>query len=217
MMAKCSRKGGRKHDEFYKTLPAGGKYPKTLLDIGCGSCPEGEQILSSGIDLTGVDQDGETIRKVRRRLPQGAFAAADAAFWLDKQERHYEAVLIRRPDVIFRSENWHQVFRRLPKVLGDNGRVVVTTPGESEAGLCEKWLRETADTVRRSAAGNAEEAWIVTAADLRKTEEEENSRGSFIQSLSWEEDRPRMVCDLRTGRCTTASDGGGSAPEEKEA
>lgn len=186
-----------------------GKYPESLLDIGCGPCPEGEQLLARGISLTGVDQDGETIREVRRRLPEGKFVTADAALWLEKAGRAYDAILIRRPDLIFRSENWHTVFRRLPLVLKRGGRVIVTTPGQSEAGMCAGWLREIADEVSISEIDGPEEMFMVTAEDIREKEEEieeKNSIDSLIQSLSWEDDSPHMVCDLRTGKCTVATD-----------
>lgn len=185
-----------------------GKYPESLLDIGCGPCPEGEQLLARGISLTGVDQDGETIREVRRRLPEGKFVTADAAFWLEDAGREYDAILIRRPDLIFRSENWHTVFRRIPLVLKQGGRVIATTPGQSEAGTCAGWLREIADEVSISETGEPEEMFMVTAEDIKEKdkEKEKNSIDSLIQSLSWEDDRPQMVCDLRTGKCTAVTD-----------
>jgi trans-aconitate methyltransferase len=202
--------------DFIKLFRRDGNLPQTLLDIGCGSCPEGEQFLENGISLTGIDQDGETIETVRQRLRQGRFVTADAACWLQKQEGKYAAILIRRPDVIFRSENWHTVFRLLPKVLRKNGRVVVTTPGESEARLCEKWLRETAGTVNRITAGAAEEGFIMTAEDFKPTITQETPQGSLIQRLSWEDDQPYLVCDLRTGQCTVVSGEGHPKPKRQD-
>lgn len=192
--------------DFAELFSRDGRYPERLLDIGCGPCMEGDQILAKGIFLTGVDQDGETIQSVRKRLPQGEFITADAAFWLLKQNRKYDAVLLRRPDVIFRSANWHQVFRLLPAVLSVNSRVVVTTPGESEAGLCEKWLSETAAVVKRVVTNMEEEKFIVTAENFQNAGETENNLNNLIQSLSWEDDQPHMVCDLRTGQCSVVTD-----------
>lgn len=183
-----------------------GKYPENLLDIGCGPCAEGEQLLAHGIFLTGVDQDEETIRSVRRHLPEGRFMTADAAVWLAEEVRQYDAILIRRPDLIFRSGNWHSVFRRIPFVLNQGGRVIVTTPGSGEAGICEKWLREIAEKVCISETGISEEAFLVRAEDFRETDEKDRDRNHLIQSLSWEDDQPHMVCDLRTGICTAITD-----------
>lgn len=181
-------------------------YPKTLLDIGCGPCPEGRQILERGISLTGIDQDGETIRIVKKRLPQGRFITGDAALWLPGHRQRYDAVLLRRPDVIFRSANWHQIFRQLPSILSENGMAAVTAPGESEARLCERWLRETADIVTRCKTGMAEEEFLIMAENFRQNDTEENLQSSLIRRLAWEDDQPHMVCDLRTGRCTMADD-----------
>lgn len=183
-----------------------GRLPHTLLDIGCGPCEEGERILSDGIFLTGIDQDGETIREVQKRLPTARFVTADAARWLPVQDRKYKAVLIRRPDVIFRSANWHQIFQLLPHILYQNSRVVVTTPGRSEAGICEKWLREMAGTVKRSRIDMTEEEFMITAENFKRTDQKESSQNNLICNLAWEDEEPHMVCDLRKGRCTIISD-----------
>lgn len=192
--------------DFAEMYRRDGRYPQSLLDIGCGPCLEGEQLLAHGISLTGIDQDGETIRYVQKRLPGGIFVTADAALWLAGTDCRYDAILIRRPDLIFRSENWHSVFRRMPFVLKKGGRVIVTTPGQSEAGICMKWFREIADKVCVSRTGESEEAFSVSAEEFRKTDKKNNDRNTLIQELSWEDDRPQMVCDLRTGRCTVIMD-----------
>lgn len=192
---------------FVELFHEKGGYPENLLDIGCGPCPEGEQLLAHGISLTGVDQDGETIRRVQRQLPEGNFVTADAAVWLAGNNRRYDAILIRRPDLIFRSENWHSVFRKIPSALKPGGRVIVTTPGQSEAGMCVKWLEETADKVRLSETGLSEEAFLVRAEDFREADNRDNDRNRLIENLSWEDDQPHMVCDLRTGQCTVITEG----------
>lgn len=176
-------------------------YPGTLLDIGCGACIEGESIIAGGIALTGIDQDGETIREVRERLPEGNFITADAAHWLAETDQCFDAVLVRRPDLMFRPENWHAVFQRLSGVLKEGGKVIVTTPGRSEAGIASKWLRESADTVRLTEINEEEEGFLVSAENIKAVKENENDRSRLIQDLSWD-DAPRMICDLRTGRCT---------------
>ena len=192
--------------DFAEEFRREGTYPERVLDIGCGPCPEGEQFLAHGIHLTGVDQDGETIRNVQRRLPKGEFVTADAAIWLEATARRYDAILIRRPDLIFRSRNWHAVFQKIPSVLKPGGSVIVTTPGRSEAGMCAKWLRELADQVHLSETGFSEEAFLVRAEDFKETDKKKNDRTRLIQDLSWEEDQPAMVCDLRTGQCTAITD-----------
>ena len=191
---------------FAGAFRRGKKYPETLLDIGCGLCREGEELLARGIALTGIDQDGETIRSVQKRLPAGHFIAADAAAWLAGTDRRYDAVLIRRPDLIFRSANWHAVFQRIPYVLKEGGRVIVTTPGRSEAGLAAKWLRESADPVDLMETGEPEEGFWVRAENWKAEPQKKNERSSLIQDLAWEDDAPQRICDLRTGLCTGITD-----------
>ncbi|MGI6052867.1 MAG: class I SAM-dependent methyltransferase [Bilifractor sp.] len=215
------------HDSEYpsgqQNVP-GGKYPENVLDIGCGDCPEGEQFLSRGIRFTGVDQDEETIRKVQERLPEGAFIAADAVTWMGRTDSRFDAILIRRPNLIFQSANWHRIFSRIPFILKDHGIVIVTTPGRSESAMCAKWLREAGGKVEVKETNIPEEGFLMKADDFHVNEEKEknrenannienniednndnnneNDRSQLIQALSWD-DQPHMVCDLRTGRCTT--------------
>lgn len=182
------------------------RYPQTLLDIGCGMCFEGEILLSRGIALTGIDQDGETIRQVRKRLSAGNFITADAAQWMAGAGHRYDAILIRRPDLIFRSENWHAVFQRIPYVLEEGGRVIVTTPGRSESELAAKWLRESAETVRLKEIDEVEEAFLISAENVKAIKQIDDERNLLIQKLAWEDDAPQMMCDLRTGLCTVITD-----------
>ncbi|MGI6178134.1 MAG: class I SAM-dependent methyltransferase [Eubacterium sp.] len=191
---------------FAEAFRRGDDYPRKLLDIGCGLCLEGEDIIACGTSLVGVDQDGETIRKAQNRLPEADFFTADAALWLAGTATRFDAVLMRRPDLIFRSENWHAVFRRIPYVLKEGGRVIVTTPGRSEAELAAKWLRESAGNVRLTEINEAEEAFLVSAEDFMTMEKKENDRTRLIQDLAWEDDEPHPVCDLRTGQCTMITD-----------
>jgi trans-aconitate methyltransferase len=177
----------------------------SLLDIGCGPCLEGEPLLARGIALTGIDQDGETIKNVQERLTKGKFITADAAFWLAKTQERYDAILIRRPDLIFRSENWKRVFELLPSVLKPGGSVIVTTPGQSEASMCTKWLRLSAEDVRMTQTGISEENFMIRANHFKNVEKQDNTKIKLIQELSWEDDQPSLVCDLRTGRCTVVT------------
>lgn len=191
---------------FAEAFRRGDDYPRKLLDIGCGLCLEGEDIIVRGIALVGVDQDGEAIRKAQERLPEADFFTADAALWPAGTATRFDAVLMRRPDLIFRSENWHSVFRRIQYVLKEGGRVIVTTPGRSEAELAAKWLRESAGNVRLTEINEAEEAFLVSAEDFITMGKRENDISRLIQNLAWEDDEPQMVCDLRTGQCTMITD-----------
>ena len=59
-----------------------------------------------------------------------------------------------------------------------------------------------AGTVRRYETGVSEEEYIIMAEDFGKMEPVESDQKELIQALSWEDESPRMVCDLRTGQCT---------------
>jgi SAM-dependent methyltransferase len=185
-----------------------------VLDLGCGTCEEGESLLAAGVELTCVDQDGETIARLRQRIPEADLVAADAAQWLAAGNGPFDVVLMRRPDLFHRARNWRQAFDLLPGVLAPEGRVVVTTPGEGEARLAERWLAELAATVRVTKTDEAEEGFAIVAEDMRKAEAPDDTTGSprddgrasLVRSLAWEGDEPAMVCDVRTGTCTVVSD-----------
>jgi trans-aconitate methyltransferase len=187
-----------------------------VLDVGCGPCEEGESLLEAGVRLTCIDQDGETISRVRQRISEAELVAADAAQWLAAGHGPYDVVLMRRPDLFHRARSWRQVFRLLPKALAPDGRVVVTTPGRGEARLAERWLAELAGTVNVAETDEEEEGFAIVAEDMRKAEAPDDTAGdprdderaSLVRSLAWEGDEPAMVCDVRTGRCTVVSDEG---------
>ena len=192
--------------DFTIFLQKDGHIPGSLLDIGCGLCEEGRDILAKGIRLTGIDQDGETIRKVQKRLPRGKFIIGDAAYLPDRMQEKYDAVLIRRPDVIFSCQNWERVFQTLPAVLNQDGIVIVSTPGQSEARICADWLRKTFRSVHTAEIRQKEEEYMIRAEDMKQTSVHTDPKKLLIQSLSWDENEPHMVCDLRTGKCTVVSD-----------
>jgi SAM-dependent methyltransferase len=181
-----------------------------VLDIGCGPCTEAEALLARGVELTGIDQDEETMERVRERVPQATFITGDAQQWLQGSSGGYDVVLMRRPDVIFRNESWRRIFGLVPRAAGPQGLVVVTTPGRSEAAIAERWLREVADDVSTTQLEDDEERFAVVA---RSVHEKGTDMGtnSLIQQLAWYDDAPVMVCDVRTGQCTVVSDG--VAPE----
>lgn len=192
--------------DFVSIIGKPTKKPADLLDIGCGLCDEGEDLIRSGWTLTGIDQDGETIRQVRGRMPDGRFIAADAAHWLARCEERYDVILIRRPDLAHRPENWHRIFQLLGRLLKPGGVVFVTTPGEQEMRMCRRWLKEADGGTETVHLGWREEEYLVRAEGLNETRSESEPMDHLISELSWEDDRPHMVCDLRTGRCTTAEE-----------
>lgn len=200
--------------DFVSLLRGNGRQISNVLDLGCGTCEEGQQILDAGMALTGVDQDSETIEKVRQKFPSGRFIAANAALWLSNRTEKYDAVLIRRPDVIFQNRNWKQVFAALPGVLHPDSIVLVTAPGCSEAEICQKWLAETAEKTELIHTGRKDEAYMATAEKIRKTEPVQTIQDSLIRDLSWEDENRRMVCDLLTGKCTVIDE---TEEERKEA
>ena len=169
------------------------KRPLSVLDIGCGLCTEAEELVQSGIELTGIDQDGETIEKNRQRMPNVNWIVGDAAHWHTDQV--YDAVLIRRPDILMRPQSWQAVFRRLPEWT--QGPVIVTTFGKSEAKTAEQALNKIAGKVTCRQTNDPEDSYVIQAEDIQKPQK----TNDLVQSLSWD-DQPGMVCDVRTGKCT---------------
>lgn len=189
--------------DFASIIGQTGKQPADLLDLGCGLCEEGEDLIRSGWVLTGVDQDGETIGQVRSRLPDGRFITADAAHWMVRCGSRYDVILIRRPDVAHRPENWHRIFQALGGLLKPDGVVFVTTPGAQEMSRCRRWLREAGGRTKIVHLKQREEEYLVKAQELNEIHGSDEPMDRLISELSWEDDQPHMVCDLRTGRCTT--------------
>ena len=193
--------------------------PLSLLDVGCGPCEEGEALLGAGVELTGLDQDGETIQRARGRLGGARLIAADAAWWLARTHERFDVVLMRRPDLFMRPQNWRQVFSAVQRAVAEDGEVIVTTPGEGEARLVRKWLEEGFSEVELTRTDWREEGFIVSAREKREVDERpasevqgldveapgtpDGTMGGLAQSLAWEDDEPVLICDLRTGVCTT--------------
>lgn len=187
-------------ERIQKDLPVGAR----ILDIGCSTCPEGEDLLKAGFFLTLLDQDGETMDRVRSRLPGAAVLTGDAAHLLTEGFGTFDAILLRRPDVLHRPLDWEEIFQRLPEVLKTGGTVYITTAGESEAGTIQRWLDRLGAATTRQETGVQEEVCLMVAHNLQKIEKtnEEAQRDALIAALSFEDNTPHMVCDLRTGRCT---------------
>jgi SAM-dependent methyltransferase len=181
----------------------------SVLDIGCGRCEEAEELLDHSVHLTGIDLDGETIQKLQKRFPKAWFITADAAQWLTMNDEKFDYVLIRRPDAAHRPQSWKRVFQGLAGSLKKVGRVIVTTPGRKEMEMCRRWLAECGGETEVAMIDLPEEEYLLKAEKLMKGSRQVNS---LLHELTWQEDEAPLVCDLRTGRCTT----GESIPVDEE-
>lgn len=180
--------------------------PLRLLDVGCSDCAEGESLIQNGIALTGIDLDEVTLRKTRSRLPLARFIGADAATFTLNSQTPFNAILIRRPDVLFQATRWQQVFKRLPDWLQKDGLVLITAPEQTEAAMVKNWLVNAGfKTVVLSQTGIADEQFLITA---KEYEADKNRDADVPQPLpnvlmwSDETDGEAMVCDIKTGQCT---------------
>ncbi len=115
-----------------------------VLDIGCGVAEEVGELLASGRvrDFLGVDLDEGAIAEARARWPGARFVCADAARLSPGRIRRFDAILLRRPDLLAQPGRWRQVFAWLPGWLSPGGRVILTLIGEEEARLARRWLEE---------------------------------------------------------------------------
>lgn len=149
--------------------------PRRLLDLGCSLCPEGEELLAAGVTLVGIDQDEETIRAVRRRLPQGRFLAMDAGDFRPRER--FSVVLLRRPDLLCGARSWRRVFACLPGWLAPGGAVLITTLGTAERDLALAWLREAgAERISCRESEEQSEPFLIRAEfPAQEREEEEKS------------------------------------------
>lgn len=188
--------------DFVSLLPS--VRPLRLLDIGCGTCTEGEQLVESGIDLTGIDQDGVTLAAVRARLPQGTFLTMNAADFDAKES--FDVILLRRPDLVLGARTWQRIFGRLAQWLTPTGLVVVTTPGQVEAKLAQRWLHESgAQKVVMTMTDHEDERYLLQVSELAEAQADEGQPTTMISNLRWsEDDEPVLACDLKTGTCSPA-------------
>ncbi len=188
------------YDAIFSHLPA--TRPLHLLDIGCSTCTEGQQLLDRGITLTGIDQDGATLDEVRARLPGATFLTMNAAD-LEASER-FDFILLRLPDLVLGARNWRQVFRRLGRWLAPDGKVVITTPGRTEAGLAQYWLdQDGAKKVVQTMTNHEDERYMLLAEGLEEQQAEEDRGTATIHNLMWsDDDGPAMACDVKTGTCS---------------
>ncbi|MCS6963371.1 MAG: class I SAM-dependent methyltransferase [Thermoflexus sp.] len=116
-----------------------------LLDVGCGTAEEAGEFLASGrvVDFLGVDLDEGAIAQARARWPEARWICADAARLSSKTlGGRFDAILIRRPDLLLQPARWRRVFRRLSEWLRPGGWIIVTVIGDGEAELARRWLEE---------------------------------------------------------------------------
>lgn len=138
--------------------------PLAVLDLGCSTCTEAEALVASGVTLVGVDQDEESVRAARARVPEASFVAARAESWEPGQAGRFDVALVRRPDLALGAAGWERAFARLPHLLGRDGLVLVTTPGKIEASLAASLLRGAGATgVETAELGATEENYLVSA------------------------------------------------------
>ncbi len=180
--------------------------PLRVLDVGCGDCPEAPALLAAGVELTGIDTDERAIVRARTTSPAAAFVCADAAT-LMPGSAPFDVVLLRRPELAASPGTWRRIISSIPSWLSPRGRVIVSTPGPSEAEATGRWLDEaglaTAPAVQ---LGAEEERYVVTAARPVPANEP-------TTPVVWEDDSELgVVCDLATGTCTMPA----SPPEKEE-
>lgn len=190
-------------------LPA--KRPLSVLDLGCSTCMEAEALTEASIHLTGVDQDEESIRLARARVPKARFSTANAEVWQPNDGEQFDAVLMRRPDLVLGSEGWKRTFQRLPHLVVQGGTVLITTPGRLEATLARRMLQEIGvEGPTMNELDFPEEKYLVTVRINNHDEQARVAGGhssaahSLARELAWS-DEPAWVCDARTGVCTLQS------------
>jgi trans-aconitate methyltransferase len=183
-----------------------------VLDLGCSDCEEGEALLEAGALLTCVDQDGVTLAKTARRLPEATCVATDAARFSPASGERFDVVLFRRPDVAIQNERWHAAFERIPEWIAKGGRVAVTTPGAMEARIARRWLEEIgARKIEEVSMDWQDERHALVAEGIEPRDGQVRGQ-SLAEMLAWESDDVPMVCDVRTGKCTPVDALGRNAP-----
>lgn len=168
-------------------------------------------MTEAGIHLTGVDQDEESIKLARARIPKARFSAANAEAWQPNDGEQFDVVLMRRPDLVLGSEGWKRTFQRLPHLVVQGATVLTTTPGRLEANLARRMLQEIGiEEPTMDELDFPDEKYLVTARINNHSEQAHVAGGhnsaahSLARALAWS-DEPAWVCDARTGVCTLQS------------
>jgi SAM-dependent methyltransferase len=118
--------------------------PLRLLEIGCGTAEDAGAWVAWGVgEYVGVDLDETAVLQARARWPDLTFLCEDAARLLPEAVGQFDAVLIRRPDLLVRPTNWRRVFAALRGLLRPRGRVLLAGLGKGEAALARRWLAES--------------------------------------------------------------------------
>ncbi len=181
------------------------KRPLKLLDIGCSDCMEGEELIRSGVILTGIDQDEETMKAVRVRLSEGKFLTMNAADY--QTPEFFDVILLRRPDLILGFRSWKKVFSRLSNWLTIGGLILVTTTGESEAKIALQLFSEigTSGVELVSTEWENEQYLLRAEAPDSLHSAVDSKRNLLVDELMWTDDQPAWVCDSKTGICSLLS------------
>lgn len=111
--------------EMTKSLGA-----RSILDLGCGNGALCRELANQGLEVAGLEPDAKGLELCRRSIPKGTFYHMDLG-------GDPEAILQDHPegfDLIISTEVVEHLFapRQLPnfaaKVLGKDGRLLITTP-----------------------------------------------------------------------------------------
>jgi hypothetical protein len=194
-----------------------------VLDLGCSTCDEGYALVGAGVDLVGVDRDAVTLAETAQRfasfmdakrdaldpsneheeLPKATFVACDAADFKLTDSQRFDLILLRRPDVAIQQEGWRAAFRKMPEWVAPKGQIIVTTPGAFEAKIAREWLQDLdLERIEERMISRKDEHYAVIARGVSAKDGKSNQK-TLAEALAWEPDVVPMVCDLRTGKCSS--------------
>lgn len=150
--------------------------------------------------------DEVTLIEIREQYPDAQFRCADASLFSLNGEPQFDAILVRRPDLLIQPARWNLVFNRMQNWLAPKGMILITTPEQTEASMAIQWLSEAGySPVQAETLTNDEEHFLVSARQLPTPVE------PFVNPLQlpsnvrvWEDngDQDALICDIRTGQCT---------------
>ncbi len=192
--------------------------PLSMLDIGCGDCPEGETLLAGGVQVTGIDFDEQAIAAAHTRLPDARFICADAAVLTEGWTAPFDAVLFRRPDIAAQPARWQKILTLTPGWLSPGGRIILTTPGPQEAALARQLLEQAGFLFATKEQLDVEgECFLVTATGTAAAKPG-RVPAAAMKVMRWEEEEnnPAMYCDPKTGLCSPAPEKNGILLEKED-